>query len=197
MRVLSIITASLLLAGLAVAQPAKGKGKGAAGFVTLLDGTTLAGWNTIGTANWKIVDGAAEASSGNGMLVTPVSYSNFELTAEVWVDLPTANSGIFIRCSDPMTINQGNAYEVNIYDARPDQTGATGAIVDTAPSLVPMKAAGKWNTVEIRAEGNHLMVTMNGTKTVDVMNSKYASGPIGLQYGAGVVKFRNVKIRTL
>ena len=195
-RALSLITAALLMAGFASAQAAKGKANAAPGWVTLLDGTTLTGWNTIGTANWKIVDGAAEASSGNGMLVTPVSYANFELTAEIWVDTP-ANSGIFIRCSNPTTINQGNAYEVNIYDNRPDQTYATGAIVDTAPSLVPMKAGGKWNTIEIRAEGNHLMVTMNGTKTVDVRNDKYASGPIGLQYGAGVVKFRNVKIRTL
>jgi hypothetical protein len=197
MRTLSVIAAGLLMTGFAVAQPKGGKAKAAPGWVTLLDGTTLNGWNMIGTANWKIVDGAAEASSGNGFLVTPASYSNFELTAEVFVDVPTANSGIFVRCSDPMTINQGNAYEVNVYDARPDQTGATGAIVDVAPPLVATKAAGKWNTFEIRAEGNHLTVMVNGTKTVDVMNSKYASGPIGLQYGAGVVKFRNVKIRTL
>jgi hypothetical protein len=115
----------------------------------------------------------------------------------VWVDAPTANSGIFIRCSDPKTINQGNAYEINVYDARPDQTGATGAIVDVAPPLVASKAAGKWNTFEIRAEGTHLMVTLNGVKTVDTKNDKYASGPIGLQYGAGTVRFRNVKIRTL
>jgi len=196
MRALSLIAASLLVAGFAVAQAPQQKGKAAPGWTTLLDGTTLSGWNTIGNANWKVADGAVEASSGNGMLVTPVSYANFELTVEVWVDAP-ANSGVFIRCSNPTTINQGNAYEVNIYDARPDQTYATGAIVEVAPPLVPMKAGGKWNTLEIRAEGNHLTVVMNGTKTVDVMNSKYASGPIGLQYGAGVVRFRSVKIRTL
>jgi hypothetical protein len=193
-RIFSILAAGLLVAGFASAQAAKQKA--APGWTTLLDGTTLSGWNTIGTANWKVVDGAVEASSGNGMLVTPASYANFELTAEVWVDAP-ANSGIFIRCSNPTTISQGNAYEVNIYDNRPDQTYATGAIVETAPSLVPMKAGGKWNTFEIRAEGNHLTVVLNGTKTVDVRNDKYASGPIALQYGAGVVKFRSVKIRTL
>ena len=130
------------------------------------------------------------------MLVTPANYTNFELRVEVWVDGP-ANSGVFIRCSDAVTINQNNAYEVNIYDTRPDQTYATGSIVEVAPSSTPMKAGGKWNTFEIRAEGNHLTVMMNGTRTVDVKNDKYARGPIALQYGAGVVKFRNVKIRTL
>jgi len=196
MRALSLIAAGLLVAGFASAQAPKQNAKAAPVWTTLLDGTTLNGWKTTGNANWKVVDGAIEASSGNGMLVTPVSYTNFELTAEFWVDA-TANSGVFLRCSDPATINQGNAYEVNVYDTRPDQTYATGAIVDVAPPLVPMKAAGKWNTFEIRAEGNHLTVVLNGTKTVDVMNSKYASGPIALQYGAGVVKFRSVKIRTL
>ena len=201
MRALSFITAGLLLAGFATfsnAQAPKQKGKAAAapGWVTLLDGTTLNGWNTTGNANWKVMDGFIEASSGNGMLVTPASYTNFELTAEFWVDA-TANSGVFLRCSDPKAISQSNAYEVNVYDTRPDQTYATGAIVDVAPPAVPMKAAGKWNTFEIRAEGTHLTVVLNGTKTVDVMNSKWASGPIGLQYGAGVVRFRSVKIRTL
>ena len=194
MRVLSLITLTLLATVSGGAQALKQEP--ASGWVTLLDGTTLKGWNTTGNANWKVADGAIEASSGNGMLVSPVSYSNFELTVEFWVDGP-ANSGVFLRCSDPATINQNNAYEVNIFDTRPDQTYATGAIVEVAPASTPMKAAGKWNTFEIRAEGNHLTVVMDGTKTVDTRNDKYARGPIGLQYGAGVVKFRSVKIRTL
>ena len=130
------------------------------------------------------------------MLVTPANYTNFELRVEFWVDAP-ANSGVFLRCSDAATISQNNAYEVNIYDNRPDQTYATGSIVDVAPPSTPMKAGGKWNTFEIRAEGNHLTVVLNGTKTVDVRNDKYVRGPVALQYGAGVVKFRSVKIRTL
>src|SRR5215207_3460160 len=189
MRALCFITLCLLMA--AVSPGMQAQQAGAADWVTLLDGTTLKGWNTTGSANWKVVDGAVEASSGNGMLVTPASYANFELTAEFWVDGP-ANSGIFIRCSDPANINQNNAYEVNVYDTRPDQTYATGSIVEVSPVTTPMKAAGKWNTFEIRAEGNHLTVSLNGTKTVDVRNDKYARGPIGLQYAAGVVKFRSV-----
>jgi hypothetical protein len=195
-----LVPVALLLAAFAAAQAPKANDKPAPAAVqwtTLLDGSSLTGWNVVGNANWKAVNGAVEATSGSGFLVTPKTYSNFELTAEVWVDAPTANSGIFIRCSDPATINQGNAYEINVFDARPDQTGATGGIVDFAPPLVPSKAAGKWNTFEIRADGTRLTVTMNGVKTAETTNDKYASGPIGLQYGAGTVRFRNVKIRTL
>src|SRR6266516_1742718 len=121
MRTLSLIAAGMLVAGFAGAQAPKQKGKAAPGWITLLDGTTLNGWNTTGNANWKVVDGVIEASSGTGMLVTPASYTNFELTAEFWVDA-TANSGVFLRCSNPASITQANAYEVNIYDMRPDQT---------------------------------------------------------------------------
>jgi hypothetical protein len=200
MRIYLLVPVALLLAAFAAAQAPKANDKPAPAAVqwtTLLDGSSLTGWNVVGNANWKAVNGAVEATSGSGFLVTPKTYSNFELTAEVWVDAPTANSGIFIRCSDPATINQGNAYEINVFDARPDQTGATGGIVDFAPPLVPSKAAGKWNTFEIRADGTRLTVTMNGVKTAETTNDKYASGPIGLQYGAGTVRFRNVKIRTL
>ena len=60
-----------------------------------------------------------------------------------------------------------------------------------------LKAGGKWNTYEIKAQGPRLIVTLNGVQTVDVMDTKHARGPIGLQYGAGVVKFRNVQVRSL
>ena len=54
-----------------------------------------------------------------------------------------------------------------------------------------------WNTYEISAEGSRLAVRLNGTLTVDTEDEKFASGPIALQYGAGIVRFRNVHIRPL
>jgi hypothetical protein len=40
-------------------------------------------------------------------------------------------------------------------------------------------------------------VVLNGVKTVDVEDSKFAGGPIALQWGAGTIKFRRVEIRTM
>ena len=65
-----------------------------------------------------------------------------------------------------------------------------------APTSV-ITTGGRWNTYEIVAQGSRLRVTLNGTQTVDVTDSQYADGPIALQYGAGVVKFRNVRLRRL
>jgi hypothetical protein len=169
---------------------------GQAGFTTLLDGSSLKGWNVVGDANWEVVDGAVQATRGLGFLVTPVAYGDFQLTLEFWVT-DDANSGVFIRCSDPKTITAMNAYEVNIYDKRPDPAYRTGAIVDVAKPATMLDTGGKWNTYEITAQGPKLTVTLNGTRTVDVEHKGHVRGPIALQYSAGTVKFRNVRIKSL
>lgn len=178
-----------------VVLPAPGAAQ-AGGWTTLFDGTSLNGWQIVGNANWQIGDGAVTATSGSGFLVTPRPYTNFELSLEVWVDEP-ANSGVFLRCANPSVIGDRNCYEANIYDTRPDQTYRTGGIVHYASPSVQMNAGGRWNTLLIRAEGTRLVVTMNGTQLVDATNNLFASGPIALQYGAGTVRFRNVRIRDL
>ena len=188
-------TAVVLVIGLvAIAPRALAQG---GGWTTLFDGTSLKGWNMVGDANWEIVDGAVQATRGTGgFLVTPASYGDFQLTLEFWVS-DDANSGVFIRAQDPKNIAAANSYEVNIYDRRPDPSYRTGAIVDVAKPMVNIDTGGKWNTYDITAQGTKLVVVLNGMKTVEVDHKGYARGPIALQYGAGTVKFRNVRVRTL
>jgi len=167
------------------------------GFTTLFDGKNIDAFNKVGDANWTIADGVLQADKGmGGYLVTKQSYTDFEIRAEFWVDTP-ANSGIFIRCDTPQMPGAEACYEVNIFDTRPDPSYGTGAIVNVAKVATPIKAGGKWNTYEIRAQGSHLTVTLNGMKTADVQDMKHARGPFALQYGAGVVKFRRVQVRPL
>jgi len=193
---------SAMMFGLAVVaagalwQAQQASGQGSAGWVTLFDGKSLDHFNKIGDANWSLADGVVQADKGNGFLVSKESYGDFQIKAEFWVD-DAANSGIFIRCSDPQKVTAENAYEVNIYDKRPDPTYGTGAIVNVAKVEPMPKAGGKWNTYEITAKGPQLTVILNGQKTVDVSDSKHAKGPVALQYGAGVVKFRKVEIKGL
>ena len=164
---------------------------------TLFDGTDLSRWNVVGDANWEIVDGAvrADSSSAASFLVSDVDYSNFDLEVEFWVDVE-ANSGVFLRCRNPEQIGADSCYEVNIFDTRADQTYRTGAIVDYASPAQFVYTGGRWNTFEISADGDHLQVTLNDIPMVDTHDSTYSSGPIALQYGAGTVMFRKVRIRT-
>jgi hypothetical protein len=194
-----VLTFGLLAAGCGGSEPAPEPAAAPsadadAGWITLFDGSNLDGWTPIGDANWRLADGAVEADSGTGFLVSNQSYGDFELRLEFWVN-PEANSGVFIRCSDPGEVTAENSYEVNIFDQRPDPMYRTGGIVDIAPPTATIDAGGQWNTYEIAAHGSHLSVTLNGTQTVDVMDGKFARGPFALQYAAGTVRFRNVQIR--
>jgi hypothetical protein len=195
MKHAAALTIGLLLTGIAGHSPTVSAQAGG-GWTTLLDGTSLKGWNVVGDANWEVVDGAVQANRGAGFLVSPVSYGDFQVTVEFWVD-DDANSGVFIRCSDPKMITAMNAYEVNIFDKRPDPAYRTGAIVNVAKPASMINAGGRWNTFDITAQGPKMTVTLNGVRTVDVENRDHARGPIALQYGAGIVKFRSVRIRTL
>ncbi len=165
-------------------------------WTTLFDGSSLDGWRVLGDANWALADDAVSTNSGGGFLVSEQSYGDFELRLEYWVEEP-ANSGVFIRCADPQNVNDRNCYEVNIFDTRPDQTYRTGGIVHLAAPSSVINSAGHWNSYEITAQGSRLVVVLNGTQTVDTTDEQFASGPFALQYGAGTVRFRNVRIRSI
>jgi len=192
-------TAMLLFVALAACSQMPG----GSGWITLFDGTNLDQWTRVGDANWRLGGGVVEADKGKGnsFLVSKQSYGDFELRAEFWVDTE-ANSGVFIRCVDPKKIGAAECYEVNIWDARPDPSYGTGAIVNVAKVAPMPKAGGRWNLFEITAKGDQFFVTLNGERTVNgVRDAKHARGIIALQYGevktGGIVKFRKVEIRPL
>jgi len=190
--------AALALAGFAAVQLAsQATGQSGPGWTQLFDGKSLDGWTQVGEANWSIQDGAIVANQGKGgHLVSKDSYKNLMIYAEFWSD-EKANSGIFVRCKDPKKIGARDCYEMNIFDSRPDPSYGTGAIVYVAEANPALKAAGKWNTFEILADGRHLAITLNGQKTADVRNGFFEEGHITLQYGAGVIKFRKVAVKPL
>ncbi|HVY65977.1 MAG TPA: family 16 glycoside hydrolase [Gammaproteobacteria bacterium] len=175
-------------------QPRDSDTTPAAAWQTLFDGTSLDGWSRIGDVNWRLVDGAVEADKGSGFLLTDAVYDDFDLELEFW-DTADTNSGVFIRCANPAQLGAATCYEVNIFDQRPDRTYRTGAIVGIAKPLVLLDSGNRWNKYEISARGSHLLVKLNGETTVDTHDDKFAAGPIALQYAAGRVMFRNVRIR--
>jgi 3-keto-disaccharide hydrolase len=191
--------AGILMAATTLAMV--GCATGGGGWTTMVDGAKgMENFNQVGDANWSATDGVIQATAGGkdpSYLVSKATYKDFVIRVEFWAS-DDANSGVFLRCQNPGVITDENCYEVNIFDQRPDPTFATGAIVKVAKFKGDMqKAGGKWNAYEITARGNRLMVVLNGQTTVDVEDSKLASGPIALQWGRGVIKFRKVDIRPL
>lgn len=168
------------------------------GWLLLFDGETTFGWAPRGDARWDVADGVIRyrPGSGGGMLSTATEFADFELKAEFWID-DVANSGVFLRCPPEGEITAVNAYEVNIYDAH--ETWPTGSINEVAKRTGTHSTAGKWNRYDLTAEGDHLVVKLNGQAVVDVRNSRQSRGTIALQNlkGEGMVQFRNLKLRPL
>ena len=176
------------------------------GWTTLIDGEKgLDNFQRVGDANWRAEGGAIVADKGKGgFLLSNNSYKDFQLRVEFWA-AHNANSGIYMRCSEPKNLTDKTCYEANIFDQRPDQTYATGGIVHHGKVLHPVKAGGQWNVYEITAKGQNLSVVLNGTKTAEIGNVQFPSGPLALQFGSlpptgapgGAIKFRKVQIKPL
>ena len=171
------------------------------GWITLFDkSSNLNQWTQVSSANWRIQHGVLQAdllnSKDASFLVHKTKFKDFQIYSEFWADAQT-NSGIFIRCANPEKITAVDCYEVNIWDTRPGQEYATGAIVDVAKVNPIHKAGGRWNTMEIIANGSQLKVSMNGVVTSEANNSKFSEGPIALQSAGGIIKFRKLEIKPI
>lgn len=167
------------------------------GWLLLFDGETSFGWAPRGDAKWEVRDGTVSVvpNSGKGYLSTTTEFGSYRLHADFWVD-ETANSGVFLRCPTSGEISGLNAYEVNIYDRH--EKWPTGSINEVARAKVQPKTVGRWNTFDILAEGDHLVIKLNGETAVDVRDNQHARGTVALQYnGEGAVRFRNLKLQPL
>ena len=169
-------------------------------WVTLIDGTQgMENFNIVGDANWSAENNAIQATEGSGAswLVSKNSYSDFSLRVEFWAS-NDSNSGIYMRCEDANQITDRTCYEANVFDQRGDPLFGTGAIVHIAPVDEPRPTAGNSrNVFVITLAGDHLVVELNGRRTVDVHDDLLSSGPIALQWGRGALRFRKVVIKEL
>ncbi len=169
-------------------------------WVTLIDGTEgMENFDVIGDANWTAEYASIRATEGSGAswLLSKESYGDFELRVEFWAS-HDANSGVYMRCQDRNRITDRNCYEANIYDQRPEAAYSTGGIVHIAPVSDPLPKAGDhWNVYKLIAQGDRLIVELNGERTADVRDSQFSSGPFGLQWARGELRFRKVEIREL
>ena len=149
-----------------------------------------------GASRWEVIDGVlSPCGEPAGYLTSKESYKNFVLA----VDFRTAedtNSGVFVR-SPSASPNGAGGYEVQIWKEQPAGYN-TGSIVSTAKTDKEYKFnADSWNHYEITAEGDRLVVILNGVKTLDVHDSKFADGRVRLQYQKFPIEFRNIKLKPL
>ena len=179
-----------------------------AGFVPLLTGTDLSGWQTTG--NWipeephgvtlKPRPGERGWQRYHHYITTDRPSGDFILDLE-FKYAKVGNTGVFLRVGDPRN-HVDSGFEVQILDTfgkNPVGAHDCGGVIKTAaPSKNMAKPAGEWNRYVITCVGSSLQVEFNGERMIDLnlatstMNNRPLKGLIGFsgRGQAGVVPQR-------
>ncbi len=228
LRRLLIAAASCALAALTTVQAQE------KGFTPLFNGKDLSGWvygTRRGVPNksgkgYQVENGVLfTTKEDGGNLFTEKEYADFIFRFEFKLT-PNANNGIGIRA--PLEGDAAYAgMEIQVLDDSGSQYTNLlpgqyhGSIYRVVPAKRGyQKPVGEWNSEEIRAEGRHITVILNGTTIVDanlddvkdeevltehrdlskpegsrgIANTK---GHIGLLGHGAHVEFRNIRVREL
>jgi hypothetical protein len=221
---------AMIFAGAQAAEPRTG-GQAAGlsqqeideGFVSLFNGRNLDGWQgatgTYAAEDGKLVckkHGENDNESSNSNLFTTKEYADFVLRFEFKLE-PGANNGIAVRAPLAGRIAQ-EGMEIQVLDDTAERYKNLaphqyhGSIYLLAPAKRGhLKPVGQWNSEEIRFQGPHARITLNGVVIVDadlehLEYTKYldkntgrhrTKGYLGFLGHGSHVEFRNIRVKEL
>jgi hypothetical protein len=181
------------------------------GFAPLFDGASLAGWE--GDPNlWLVEDGMLIGRSPgigyNDFLATEEPYGDFILRLQIQLVGNVGNGGIQFRSERVDGDTEMIGYQA---DVGPDYWGSLydesrRRVTLAQPDEETLQRALKpndWNDYEIRAEGQHITLKLNGVTTVDYVETDPSiplTGHIAVQIHSGPpmeTRYRNIRIQDL
>jgi hypothetical protein len=199
----------LLLAALvcsaAWASSAAADDKDDQGWVQLFNGKDLTGWKTHpdDKATWEVKDGILVGSGAHAghLFSDRDDYENFHYRIEAKIS-DKGNSGQYFRTKFGPSYPKGYEAQINSTHPDPQKTGSLYSFVPVKEMLVK---PDEWFTQEVIANGNHIIIKVNGRKVVDFVDKKntYTKGHFALQMhdpADGVettVQFRKVEVKEL
>ncbi len=169
--------------------------------------TTLAHGQLMTRSDWQITEEPTVAfeqdqitvtkadADGDQWLLSKRAYQNFELTGQCYLG-PDVETAILLRYTSVDDLPpSAQAYEVSL-DHDEHQQNPTGSIRGIARGLwQPSYDTAGWFDFVIRAYGDHLSVSINGTKVAEVHARRSRSGHVGLKAQTGTgARFRNVSL---
>ena len=182
-----------------------------AGAVNLLD-DDLTQWESLGKARWRVAEGVLVGgqdgnSSRSGLLVSKMTYRDFDLRFDYLLDEHSKyNSGVYFRRAAKKADRLGPSYQLNL------GRGAAGEYVglylddwlDKGDEKDEIRKPREWNAVRLLVAGTRIRAWLNDILIVDYLDSApradlQQAGTLAFQtYGAeghaGWVKFRNVTL---
>ena len=158
------------------------------GFVKLFNGKDLTGWEKSGDADWFVEDGLLVGKQGQnnapGDLFTEETYKDFLVTVTYRVEWP-CNSGLWFRYQSPK-----KAYQADILEYK-NPVCYSGTLYCPGKMFLAMNEdktlmyRDGWNTIKVRAQGDHIQIWINGHQVADVHDDTTDSGKIGFQVHPG------------
>lgn len=179
-------------------------------FRPLFNGKDLTGWEGD-LSLWKVADSAIVGDSAgikhNQFLSTKDEFGDFELKLEFRLKDGVGNSGVQFRTKRVPDSTEVSGYQADIgenyWGCLYDESRRNKILVQAPADFEKSLKKGDWNEYTIRAEGDHIVLKVNGVTTVDYkeLDPEIArKGIIALQVHAGgplKVEFRNIRIKPL
>ena len=215
--------AAVVLAAAGLAAPATADGgkpdqrQKDESWVQLFNGKDLTGWKVYGhgkgtrlACDWRVEDGVLIGSGPSSHLFSESGdYDNFVYRVEAMIN-DGGNSGQYFRTKFGPGFPKGYEAQINATHKDPIRTGSLYPTFD--PKLSPeekekivvtkaLHRPDEWFTQEVIADGNHIVIKVNGETTVDFVdrNNTYTEGHFALQqHDPGtVIKFRKIEYKPL
>jgi len=182
-------------------------------FVPLFNGKDLTGWKThpMQRGHWRVENGILVGSgpATSHLYTERDDYKDFHLRVEARIK--DGDSGVYFRAPfGPVFPTNGPRYptgfQAQIDDGSDDREGKTGSLfVGNFSALVVLRKspapAGQWFTLDVIANGNQIVIKVNGETTADYTDKKrlFSSGCVALQQldAKTVAEFRKTEINEL
>ncbi|HEV3142460.1 MAG TPA: protein kinase [Gemmataceae bacterium] len=186
------------------------------GWVQLFNGKNLTGWKAQPDqpgkwepGTWQVIEGILVGTGPGQLYTVRDDYQNFRLRAEMRISTD-ADNGIYFRAKMQPSNAPGKGrnpvgYVVDIAEGKDSYTGPISFRNPQNDSWTTRGAnsivkPGEWFTLELIADGNHLVSKVNGVTAVDFVDetNAFQKGHIALQvWKRQNVNFRKIEIKEL
>ena len=207
----SMLIAGVVSLGLPVSVAAAEKSDDA-GWVQLFDGKDVTGWKVYpeGTGNWQVKDGAIVGSGRASHLFSERGdYENFHYRVEAKIN-DGGNSGQYFRTQFGPGFPKGYEAQINSTQRDPIKTGSLYPAFNSKlrpeereKLLIKEKLhkPDEWFTQEVIAQGNHIVIKVNGRTTVDFVDREksFTKGHFAIQQHdpGGRIEVRKIEVKEL